>query len=128
MKRSPQFNLSSAMKKSLLSFSALFLVLSVFGGNAPATTPITVDIYQDCESGNAGDVLTASIMNASNHGIGGWSAPSGTMWVSTMYHRDLPGPVICGGATYNGTGGSRTWVYNNNNMFNFVSCDFSWAM
>ena len=57
------------------------LVLLLLGSPALATTPITVTIYQDMESGNAGDVLTASIMNASSHGHQGWSAYSGTLWV-----------------------------------------------
>ena len=112
------------MKRSFLTFSALFLVVSVFGGNAMATTPIAVDMYQDMESGNAGDVLTSSIMNASCHGGQGWTPYSGTMWVSTAYHRDLPGPVICGGVTYNGTGGSRSWKFSNNLCHEF---DVKWA-
>ena len=121
MSRSPQVSLSSAMKRSFLTFSALFLVLSVFGGNAIATTPIVVDMYQDMESGNAGDVLTASVMNPSSHPNGsGWNTQGGTMWVSTLYHRDLPCPIICGGVTYNGTGGSRSWVFNNNLLNNCV--------
>ena len=124
MSRSPQVRLSSAMKRTSVIFSALFLVLSAFGGNALATTPISVDLYQDMESGNAGDVLTTSIMNASSHGAQGWNALSGTLWVSTKYHRDLPGPVICGGATYNGTGGTRSWMFNNNCMANYVRVSF----
>ena len=90
--------------------------------NSPvlAVTPIAVDVYQDMESGNVGEVLTPTIMNASSHGASGWTAPRGTMWVSTAYHRDLPGPVICGGTTYNGTGGTRCWMFNDNNQLNFV--------
>ena len=68
------------------------------------------------ESGNNNDVLTATIMNASSHPSGsGWVTGGGTMWVSTSHHNDLPGPVVCGGVTYNGTGGTRSWVVNNNN-------------
>ena len=104
------------MKRSLLSFSALFLVLSVFGANALATTPLVVDIYQDMESGNNSDVLTASIMNASSHGAQNWKVGGGTMWVSTAFHRDLPGPVVVGGTTYNGTGGSRSWRFVNSSI------------
>ena len=94
MKRSPRVRLSVAVKRSLLPLSILSLALLLIGSPALATTPIAVDMYQDMESGNAGDVLTPSIMNASSHGAQSWSAPCGTMWVSTAYHRDLPGPVI----------------------------------
>ena len=77
------------------------------------------------ESGNAGDQLTATIMNASSHGGGtGWST-SGTMWVSTVNSRNLPGPVTIGGVTYNGTGGTRSWVFNDNNQLNYVKCGLS---
>ena len=91
---------------------------TVVSGGSSATP---VDVYQDMESGNNNDVLTATIMNASSHPSGsGWSTVSGTMWVSTSHHNDLPGPVVCGGVTYNGTGGTRSWVVNNNNGINYV--------
>ena len=48
------------MKRSLLSLAILSLALLLLGSPALATTPIAVDIYQDMESGNTGDVLTAS--------------------------------------------------------------------
>ena len=125
MKSSPQVSLSLAMKRSFLSFAALFLVLSALGGNVLAV-PIAVDVYQDMETGNAGDVLTATMINSTSHPSSGWSTTAGTQfWVSTLYHRDLPGPVICGGVTYNGTGGSRSWMFNNNNMANYVKYGFS---
>ena len=120
MSRSPQVSLSSAMKRSLLSFAALFLVLSAFGGNVLAV-PIAVDMYQDMETGNAGDTLTTTMMNSTSHPSSGWSTTVGTLfWVSTLYHRDLPGPVIVGGVTYNGTGGSRSWQFRNDNQLNYV--------
>ena len=73
---------------------------TVVSGGSSATP---VDIYQSMESGNAGDVLTPTIMNASSYGGGtGWSIPSGTLWVSTNHATNLPGPVIVGGTTYNG--------------------------
>ena len=101
--------------RSFISFLFVCLLVSLFvESNVFATTPIAVDVYQDMESGNAGDVLTASVMNASSHGQQGWGVPGGVMWVSTVCHRDLPGPVIVSGTTYNGTGGSRCWVYNYN--------------
>ena len=49
-------------------FRPCSLVLLLLGGNALATTPIAVNVYQDMESGNTGDALTASLMNASSHG------------------------------------------------------------
>jgi hypothetical protein len=125
MKRSPRVRLSAAVKRLSLRLSILALALLLLGSTALATTPIAVDLYQDMESGNAGDVLTSTIMNASSHGTSGWSAASGTMWVATSYHRDLPGPVIVGGTTYNGTGGSRSWTFKDDNQTNFVRCSLS---
>ena len=120
MKTHVRFNLSLAVMKLYLMLGVAALLASAFGGNALAITPIVVDMYQDMESGNAGDVLSTSIMNASAHGAQGWSAYTGTMWVSTLYHRDLPGPVVAGGVTYNGTGGTRSWMFNNDNLMNCV--------
>jgi hypothetical protein len=86
-----------------------------------AATP--VDIYQDMESGSSGNMLTSTIMNASNHGAGSWSI-NGGMWVSNNNSRPLPGPVIAGGVTYPGTSGSRTWMFNDNNAMNYVRVSF----
>ena len=81
MRRSPIVRLSAAVKRSSLCLSILSLALLLLGSTASATTPIAVDIYQDMESGNAGDVLTSTIMNASSHRGGtSWflrSAPCG---------------------------------------------------
>jgi hypothetical protein len=61
-------------------------------------------------------------MNTSSHGGGkGWIAARGTMRVSTAHHRDLPGPVVVGGVTYNGTGGTRTWTFNDKYANNYGS-------
>ena len=49
------------------------LVALAPAASAFATTPIAVDMYQDMESGNAGDVLTTAIMNASAHPSSGWT-------------------------------------------------------
>ena len=77
------------------------------------------------ESGNNGDVLSSTIMNASSHPSGfNWYLSCGTMWVSTAHYNDLPGPVIASGVTYNGTGSTRTWVYNNNNNSNCIAMNF----
>ncbi len=108
-----------------MTFAGMFLAVLLFGSNVRAATPIAVDIYQDMESGHDGDVLTATIMNGSNHGGGTWRATRGSMWVSTAHHRNLPGPVVVGGVTYNGTGGSRTWMFNDRETNTYVSYVFS---
>ena len=51
--------------------------------------------------------------------LGGPPGPT-LFWVSTSYHRDLPGPILVGGVTYNGTGGSRSWQFRNDNQLNYV--------
>ena len=108
-----------------MTFAGMFLAVLLFGSNVRAATPIAVDISRDMESGHDGDVLTATIMNGSNHGGGTWRATHGSMWVSTAHHRNLPGPVVVGGVTYNGTGGSRTWMFNDRETNTYVSYVFS---
>ncbi len=122
MKRSPLLNPSSVMKRSFWSYCAVFLVATGVGANAFAGTPIWVDIYQSMEQGNAGDLLTNATMNATSYGNQGWVSTPGPMWVSNNYHTDLPNPINCGGTIYNGTGGSRSWMFNNNLMLNYVVC------
>jgi hypothetical protein len=117
--RSSLLSLLSVRTRAFASLGAALLVLAASHSTVLAATP--VDMYQDMESGNNGDVLTATIMNASSHPNSGWSAPSGTLWVSTSHHSNLPGPVTVGGVTYNGTGGTRSWVFNDNNASNFVA-------
>ena len=85
-----------------------------------AATP--VDIFQDMESGKDGDLLTPAIMNASSHGGGSKWSINGRMWVSTRNSSNLPGPVTVGGVTYAGTGGTRSWMFNDNNQLNYVKC------
>jgi hypothetical protein len=104
------------MTKLLLVIGYLSLVTAVHAA-------IPVDIYQDMESGSSGNTLTSTIMNASNHGAGSWSI-NGGMWVSNNNSRSLPGPVIAGGVTYPGTGGTRTWMLNDNEDLNYVAVDF----
>ncbi len=73
------------------------------------------------ESGNNGDLLTPTIMNASSYGTNwGWTVVAGSGWVSTSNAHNLPGPVSVNGTVYNGTGAARTWMFNNNNAMNFV--------
>ncbi len=125
MKRSPLLNPSSLINRSFWSYCAVFLVVAGFGANALAGTPIWVNVYQSMEQGNNGDLLTNATMNATSYGTQGWSASPGPMWVSTNYHTDLPNPINCGGTVYNGTGGSRSWMFNNNNENCYVQCGFS---
>ena len=83
---------------------------------------IPSDIFQDMESGNEGDLLTPVIMNASSHGGGSKWSINGRMWVSTRNSSNLPGPVTVEGVTYSGVGGTRTWMFNDNNQLNYVKC------
>jgi hypothetical protein len=77
------------------------------------------------DQGNNGDLLTSATMNATSYGTQGWTSAPGPMWVSTNYHTDLPSPINCGGTVYNGTGGSRSWMFNNNNESCYVQCNLS---
>jgi hypothetical protein len=104
------------LKTNLLT---VFLVVLVFSLDIFA---VTVDYYQNCENGNAGNSLTSTIMNGSGHGFGAWSAPGGSMWVSNNNSRQLPGTVTVGGTTYTDTG-NRTWAVNDNMDRNFVRID-----
>ncbi len=125
MKRSPLLNPSSVMKRSLWSYCAVFLVVAGVGANAFAGTPIWVNIYQSMEQGNAGDLLTNTAMNATSYGSQGWVSTPGPMWVSNNYHVNLPNPINCGGTVYNGTGGSRSWMFNNNLQMSFVQVNLA---
>ncbi len=125
MKRSPLLNPSSVMKRSFWSYCAVFLVVAAFGANAFAGTPIWVNVYQSMEQGNNGDLLTNAAMNATSYGTQGWVSTPGPMWVSTNYHTDLPNPINCGGTIYNGTGGSRSWMFNNNIEGCYVECNLA---
>ena len=50
------------------------------------------------------------------------------MWVSTNNARNLPGPVIVGGVTYSGTGGTRSWMFNDNNAKNYAALSSRWFL
>ncbi len=89
---------------------------------ASGATP--VDIYQNMESGNNGDLLTPSIMDASSYPSGSAWTINNSMWVSTANPTNLPGSVSVGGVIYPGTGSTRTWVFNDNNQLNYASCAF----
>ena len=118
MKRSSQFSLLPVALRSLVGLGAACVVVLMMNANVLAATP--VDIYQDMESGSAGDLLTPTILNASSHPSGSYWYASDTMWVSTLNHRNLPGPVSVGGTVYNGTGGTRTWTFDDNMQLHFV--------
>jgi hypothetical protein len=108
------------LKRSLLTFSSALVVVLALSSDLLAATP--VDIFQDMESGNDGDLLTLAPMNASSHGGGSTWSSNGRMWVSTKNSSSLPGPVTVGGVTYPGTGGTRSWMFNDNNQLNYVKC------
>ena len=82
---------------------------------------VVVDIYQNMESGNPGDLLTPAIMNGSS--LGGCEAITATwdfkygdqMWVSTDHARSLPGTVMVDGTTYSGS--SVTFVQTESKSF-----------
>ncbi len=119
MKASLPVPLLSVIKRSLLALSAVSLAALVSHSHVLAATP--VDIFQDMESGDKDDPLTSALMNASSHGgESTWTVERGKMWVSMNYHRDLPGPVVVNGTTYNGTGGSRSWTVNDSRANNYV--------
>ena len=119
MKTSLRRRLLSVVKRLFVTFGVMCLV--VWALDAVVLGATAVDVYQNMESGNNNDLLTSTIMNASSYPSGSsWSAQSGSMWASTGSARNLPGPVIVGGVTYNGTGSTRTWVVNDNNQRNFV--------
>ncbi|MBN1979788.1 MAG: hypothetical protein JW918_20530 [Anaerolineae bacterium] len=91
------------------------------------TQAATVDVYQDMESGHAGDLLTPDIMNASSHGgsseiTATWST-IGSMWVSTDHAKSLPSAVRVGGTEYN-VSSTRTWKFSDKYESNYVQLDF----
>ena len=107
------------MKSSLVISAGIVALVLASQSTMLAATP--VNIYQDMESGNDGDLLTPAIMNASSHGGSTWSI-KGEMWSSTDGTANLPGPITVGGVTYAGTGGTRSWAFSDSNANNFVSC------
>jgi hypothetical protein len=119
MKSSPRLSLSSVMKRSFVTFGAACFVVLVL--DAVAFAAIPVDIYVDFASGNAGDLTTPANLTAATHGAS-WSwSTYGTTWISNANTRNLPGSVTVGGVTYNGTGGTHTFMFNDNNDLNYVA-------
>jgi hypothetical protein len=127
MKTSPRWSLSFAAKRSFVVCAIALLLAWALHSNVLAAPPV-VDIYQDMEAGNAGDVLTAALCTASSHGAGSWTivGADASLWVSTRYARNLPGPVIVGGVTYNGAGGTRTWEFAYNHSHNYPQVHISY--
>ncbi len=120
MNRTPRASLLSVMKHAIPTFRGVFVILLALSSPVLAATP--VDIFQDMESGKDGEVLTPAIMNASSHGGGSKWSINGRLWVSTRNSTNLPGPVAVGRMTYAGTGGTRSWMFNDNNQLNYVKC------
>jgi hypothetical protein len=108
------------MKLFFTVFGGLLFVLVASTPNLLAALPI--DIYQDMESGNDGELLTPSIMGASSHGGGSTWSINGQMWVSTRNASALPCPVIVGGVTFAVAHPARSWMFNDNNQLNYVKC------
>jgi len=104
-----------------LVLSSSYLVLETCSTETEVPTPISVDIYQNMESGRSGDPLTPAIMNASHQGLGSWAAPAGILWVSSNNSRSLPGPIAVSGTPYAGGGGTRSWMFLDANDYNFVT-------
>ena len=119
-KNSPRLRRLAAMEfRPPISWIASVAMLAL---NVTAFAATPVDIFQDMESGKDGDLLTPAIMNASSHGGGSKWSINGRMWVSTRNSSNLPGPVIAEGVTYSGAGGTRSWMFNDNNQLNYVKC------
>ena len=114
-------SLLPVMKRSFRSFREVFVVLLTLHAGVFAATP--VDIFQDMESGKDGELLTPAIMDASSHGGGSKWSINGRMWVSTRNSSNLPGPVAVDGVIYPGVGGTRSWMFNDDNQLNYVKCD-----
>ena len=123
MKSNPRPGLLSVMKRSFPSFGGMFLVVLAFAAESFAATP--VDIFQDMESGKSGDLLAPALMNTSSHGGGSKWSINGRLWVSAANARNLPGPVIVGGVTYSGTGGTRSWMFNDDTAKNYAECSLA---
>jgi hypothetical protein len=86
----------------------------------PALALITVDAYQNMESGSAGQILTNQ-PQASGHGIGGtWYVVGNTMKVSSDHTIPLTGAVIVDGTTYNDTNDIRSWMTDDDTQEQYV--------
>lgn len=105
----------------ILVLSSKCLVLEACSTETEIPTPISVDIYQNMESGRSGDPLTPAIMNPSHQGAGSWAVPAGTLLVSSDGSRSLPGPIAVGGNLYAGGGGSRSWMFLDANDHHIVT-------
>ncbi len=108
----------SLLKRCSLTLAASSFALVASAAAVPNATP--ADLYQDMESGKAGDLLTPELATASSHGEGAAWSIHGNFWVSTEKPRALPGPVVVGGKTFAGTEATRTWMFKDSNARNFV--------
>ena len=111
------------MRKLIKIYLFLFLSLT-----ASAAHALTVDYYQDCESGSYAEILSTTIIknscyapNAGNFAV--YSTTPGAfkdMWVTTDNIKQLPGTVtVRGGSTYADTG-TRNWASDDRFRNNFV--------
>ncbi len=127
MTKSRRWSLPLVTKSSSMSLLAACLVTLAFSADVFAATPLPVNIYQSMESGNTGDLLSSTIMDASSYGNQAWQwlGTNQAMWVSNNNVTDLPGPVSVSGTIYNGTGGTRSWMFNDNLEYNAVCCTFT---
>ena len=77
---------------------------------------VTVDVYQDMESGTDGSTLTASTAAASSHGgSGSWSMVGSNLKVRAAGEHPSRGPItVTGGSTYADSGSSRGWGWDDN--------------
>jgi hypothetical protein len=96
----------SLLKRCSLGIAAISFVSVAFAASAPAPTP--VDLYQDMESGKAGDLLTPELATVSCKGDGGEWSIHGNLWISAKNARALPGPVAVGGQTFTAAAATRT--------------------
>lgn len=86
----------------------------------PALAVITVDMYQNMQSGSPGQILTTQ-PEASSYGTGGtWSVAGNTMTVSTNHTVPLTGAVLVNGATYNDANDTRSWMTDDNTEEQYV--------
>ena len=94
----------------------VLLVLGFLVVQAVSTFAVTVDIYQDMETGADGDTVTATVAGNGSHGSGGsWSVTGSNLKVRTAAEHALRGPVtVAGGSTYSDIGSTRGWGWNDN--------------
>ena len=112
----------SLLKRCSLGLAAASFALLASAAAPPPPTP--VDVYQDMETGKAGDLLTPELVTASCHGEGAAWSVHGNLWISTENARALSGSVVVGAKAYAGADVTRTWMFKDSNARNYVECNF----